>query len=372
MNHQYSDYLPRLYYLAAELNIPIPSTLQRLLPQGEVLASVAKMGISGTAVNFQINPNQLISLYNQGKEMGSNQVFPDEYRTLIGYAATITLDQETELDFQEKAAYFKAISAFMENKSEALVPTENASLATATGAEIIKWDSGFTPWDLITGGFYQGIVTVLGRTGHGKTSLMLAMMIEMKRKNPDMEMRFYESEIPMGLMLHKMRHRKDEAGFSEQDRMLTGYLDIQDIATFAKDYPNPKRAIFIDSPDVMAGGIGEGRRFALADLYRKLMFIKENSGIVVVSSQAKRNVRGILTAESVTEAWEKSHYSDVIIGVEKQTVDPTSPWTPVLSNIAKNRFGPWGNQVTFDFNYDTLEWRQTENMNQGGGDDDGW
>jgi hypothetical protein len=105
----------------------------------------------------------------------------------------------------------------------------------------------------------------------------------------------------------------------------------------------------------MAGGLGEGKRFGIEQIYRDLVAIKERSKLIVVASQVRRRDRATLTMESVAEAWTKVHYSDMLIGAVKlgKTV---RGYSQVRFQSSKNRFGLTDQEVTFGYNYADLSW----------------
>src|SRR6185369_13476416 len=127
-----------------------------------------------------------------------------------------------------------------------------------------------------------------------------------------------------------------------------------------------------DSPDVMAGGTLEGRRFALEEIYRDLIRLKQHCKHVFVASQARRQDR-TLSQESVAEAWAKAFYVDIIITMNRMGRG-TGQWSRVRSSVGKNRFGPPDRELNFSFNYADLSWEvdsaARENIGSGGEDED--
>ena len=129
--------------------------------------------------------------------------------------------------------------------------------------------------------------------------------------------------------------------------------------------------LFRSSPDVMAGGSGESKRFALEDIYMGLIRLKSLTKGIFVTSWPRRKDTTI-TMESVSEAWAKAWYSDIMIGWTKLGRSPNSGMNNVRLNVPKNRFGPSDNSVVFQYNYANLLWELTEGARSQMESDDDW
>jgi len=250
------------------------------------------------------------------------------------------------------------VNSYLRSKLSELVDNQEVSLeesAEYDDADLPKFQSGFTPLDDVLGGFYQGIVTLMAKTGQGKTSLMLSLMEAIRENDAADEIWFFEMEIPARLMMYRLRPARKRTKFLPADRIICGNTTSSQILARVRENPNPNRVIFVDSPDVMAGGLGEAKRFGIEAIYRDLVSVKECSKMVVVASQIKRGTRGRLSMEDVAEAWTKVHYSDILIGATKlgKVIRNLSQ---VRLTVSKNRFGLADQEVVFGFNYADLSW----------------
>lgn len=366
----------RAIYLAANCRINIPNIIARNVEQGVTIQEVAQRGILGTATEMGVDPQQLWELYQRGEKLGP--ATEDELRTILTLMAQENLESEKEsYALSEYMKAYGEVNDFLTGKGTSIIAKEEVSLGTNfQGSDIPKWNTGFQPLDLLLkDGLYQAILTIIGKTGQGKTSIMLALMAYMRIEGIIDEAWFYETEIPMQLMLYKLKHLRDSGRveFDPRDMMLTGLTSTQEIMKSIQSNPNKRRAIFIDSPDVMAGDAGEGKRFAIEHIYRDLVAIKDMSQVVIVASQGRRNDKQ-MTAESVAESYAKAQYSDILIGIQKGP--PTSQegqvWNNVQMNVAKNRFGASDIGITFPFNYSTLEYLITDKMVEDFQADEDW
>lgn len=367
----HSSQVPRLLYLASMLKIPMPRSLAKLIPQGDLINAVALKGLMGTSSEYQIAIEHLQGLAKAGAAGGPAHV--DEFRTLI---CSIGLDLvETRREDMVQTDYLKAmkvITAFSEGEGVMIEHAEASLEGDEGGEDMVKWTSGFEPFDIAIGGHYHSVMTVQGKPGHGKTSVMCAHLAMAKLTGAADEVWFYESEIPLNLMLYKMRHYRKMKVFGAKDRMVCGLITMQEILEQAEADPNPNRIIYIDGPDVMAGGTGEGKRFAIESIYRDLLRLKNTCKQVVVSSQAKRGAR-TLDLESVSEAFAKAQYSDILIGVTRHgVVNSNKNLSSVNLFVAKNRFGVPDTNYNFNFNYDDLTYEVLDVTPEGRFEEEDW
>lgn len=359
-------YLPRLVYLASEHKPPLPKPLARLLPQGDLIAQVASQGFTNAVLNGSLPAEQLEYLYSQGrfaitdngnkgvKKRRVNRGSPDEFRLLVGQIVSEELElSKDSLNFTDYLALYRVVHDYVVFGGDELVASEEVVLSeTREDVDMPKFNSGFEPLDLVLGGFYQGIITLMGKPGHGKTSLMLTLMEELIRTNQASSVWFYEVEIPMKLMLYKLRYSLKRTHFREDDRLVTGSFTTREIISRIQENPDPDRIIIIDGPDTMAVA-GEGKRFALEAIYRDLIRMKQLAKMVVVSSQPRRK-DGHLGMESVSEAWAKAQYSDVVIGIHRLGL--RGGMVEIMANVPKNRFGIPDREIKFLYDYEDLSW----------------
>lgn len=332
--------------------------LLKLLPQPDLLVEAAIHGLSGITSQFGIPQAQVNELYQEGGSLDPGSAA--EFRSLATQVIAGELDlRRDEFTLSEYLDRMAILNGYLTAGDQSLVANEDIPLDIVTDiGRLPKWESGFSPLDTILGGCYQGILTLIAKSGSGKTSLMLSLMEAIRSTSKSAELWFYETEIPSTLMLYRMKDIRERVQFTSRDRLICGDVTSDEIVRRVKSDPNPNRVIFVDSPDVMSGGSGEGKRFAIEKIYRDLVTVKEHSALVVVASQARRKDRGI-TLESVAEAWVKVHYSDMVIGMTKlgRIVQGLSQ---VKLSVPKNRFGMADQEITFGYNYANLEWKLAE------------
>lgn len=362
----------RILYLAAVHRMMIPNFISRLIPQGEIIAEVGVRGVLGAAQELNIDHLQLLRSFQEGELSGPGT--EEEARALIVEIALNNLDlNRDEYKFSEYVRNVNLASAYL-NVSDHLVDYAEVKLGSEViGEDIPKWMTGFEPYDLVTGGSYQGICTVMGKPGSGKTTLMLAIMHWLRKTGIADEMWFYETEIPMSLMLYKMRPLRADFQYTDRDRLVCGMVPVQQILQEAQENPNPRRIIGIDSADVLAGGGEDGRRFAIEDIYRDLVRLKNCSLMVFNASQMRRTDKTV-SIDSGSEAASKAWYSDIILGVHRLTTG-FSGMQQVTLNVPKNRFGVPDQAVSFRFNYERYTWDVPEFQKDqltAGQEEDGW
>lgn len=296
-------------------------------------------------------------LYTEGSKGGRGST--GEFQVIAAEVITSELDlRRDELTLTEYLSRMGELYQYLNSAGESLVAASEISLGDAPAhTPFPKFESGFTPLDDVLGGCYQGILTLMGKSGHGKTSLMLAMMEALRASEVASEVWFFEAEIPQQMMLYRTEPMRHRTKFRKADTLVCGSITISDILHRVREKPDPNRVIFIDSPDVMSGGIGDGRRFALEGIYRELVTLKERSKMVVVASQSRRR-EGKLSLESVSEAWAKVHYSDMVVGFSKLGATEQGQST-VRMSVLKNRFGLSDRYIKMAFDYGDLTWLST-------------
>ncbi len=363
--------LSRLIYLGSEYQPELPGkALLRYIPQVEILEAVIKKGIEGTSAQLDIPLEQLESLYQEGKASGKGNV--EEFRTLLSKMMLTEVEiRREQITLSTYLSNIKDISSYMEREGIVIVQHEEEDLGEfSEGNDIIeipKHNSGFIPIDLLIGGFYQGITTVIGRPGHGKTSLMITLMEEYRKSAQASSLWFFEVEIPKPLMLYRLSPLTNRTKFEKgKDRLICGSVSIGEIEAMVKENPDPDRIILIDSPDTMAAGTGDKKRFTIEDIYIGLIRLKPFVKSIFVTSWPRRNDRNI-TLESGAEAWAKAWYSDIVIGMAKLG-RVGQGYNTVRLNCVKNRFGIADNDITFKYHYGDLSW-EIDMASVGGNDD---
>lgn len=350
----------RLVYLAAEVNPPFPQNgLMKLVNQGDLLKKVASLGIQGASKDYGIPVDQLENLYSEGSSFGRGS--QEEFRILLSSQMLEALDLKKEdLPVSEYLQLTRRVAEYSTGAGVSIIETDVVDLSDDSNfdlslSQIPKWNTGFTPLDALTGGHYQSIMMLIGRPGHGKTSLMLSILEGIITTDIASSVWFFELEIPSKLMLYRILPIRERVAFRKgKDLLLCGNYSIDDVIEKVKADPDPDRIIFIDSPDVMAADTGEDKRFKLEQIYLKLIQLKWLCKAVIVATWPRRNDRSI-SLESAAEAWAKAWYSDIIIGLNKLGQARGGKHN-VRLNIVKNRFGPSEQETTFQYDFVDLDW----------------
>ena len=350
--------LSRLVYLAAEYSQKIPSRVTRWVPQGELINMVGTYGLRGAATELGVDLEQLKKLYLSGKkgDPGSKE----EFKTLIVSAAIEEIElQEEDLPLSQRVREISHLQRYLETGDDLLDGVKDAPMNKSMEDEqdLIKWNSGLTPLDLVTGGLYQGLVMLIAQPGTGKTSLMLTLMEELRKNDVASSIWFYETEIPLPLMLYRTKAMRQRTTFLEQDRMISGVVPITDIIQACAEDPDPNRIIFYDSPDVLAGGTPDSRRFVLESIFRDLVILKNHAKAVFVTSQPRRNDKTI-SMQSGAEAWSKAWYADLIFGAWKNGYYQGGG-TKLRLRVVKNRFGTSDQEILMKYHYPDCSWEET-------------
>ena len=263
----------------------------------------------------------------------------------------------SDLPMNQELRVMSILDSFVNHDESGMVQLEEVALGTVKNIpDVQRWNSGFTPLDLVTGGLYKGVLVIMARPGGGKTSTMIAMVEALKRTRPDCNIVFFEEETPQSLMLSRMKPVFDRIKFGKDDLLVTGGTTITEImdrlAERDRKMRKEKRIVFVDSPDTMPGLSAENRRFELGFIYRQLVKIKQqpSTELVVVASQPNRKSKGVLTLQSVAESWEKAWLVDMVIGINQAGFDR------LRMKVLKNRFGIPDQEVLYHFNFENFTW----------------
>lgn len=340
--------LARVVYLLDRHRLDIPRAISPLLPYGEILQAVGKNGADAVTTDLKLPDGQLISLRKTGKKNGPGSI--EELRLLLADLALGELEiRKDELGLSEYLKLSSLIHSFINNQNQ-LVTVDQVDLGSVEleKEDIPKFSSGFEPFDELFGGLYQGIMVILGKPGHGKTSVMLSMMESFRLNEAADSLWFFEIEIPSAMMMYKMRPIRGRTKFRVgKDLLFCGYHSMAEIAKMSQDEPNKERVIFIDGPDAMTGQAGPEKRFAIEHLMIDLVRMKEFNKLIVISSQVRRKDNQI-DLESGAESWAKAWYSDMMVGIKP--MGSTSK-KKMNARVVKNRFGPNERQATFRYDY---------------------
>lgn len=343
--------LGRLVYLLVRYRVQIPRRLRPLLPGGNWLSELHK-GV-GSASLHGIEMEDLSRLYRAGKKAGPGSA--DEAKALIAKAIDLGIRSDA-VEPLERIRVYSTLERFMvssEMLEEGMIQLDAMKDEGEEG--VPKFDSGFLPIDLVLRGCYQGILTIMGYPGTGKTSLMLTMMEEIASTESASSVVMFQNEIPKGVMAGRVRPITERVQFREGDLIICASWGTPEILSWVEEHPDPDRVVFFDCPDVIAEA-GEGRRFALEGIYQDLVKLKQVSKMVVTSSQPRRrDGPGSLSLTSVAEAWAKAWYTDMLVSIQVSGRGPQGRHQYRL-RVHKNRFGPSDGDIVFTYDLTDLTW----------------
>jgi len=365
----------RLLYLAHELRAPLPASLIKFIPQGEVVNAIASFGIAGVEAGMKLSRPQIQELLKAGAKDG--KATRDEWKYIISNLVTDSLiEQKDTMKLSEFMAKTDLLSKYI-NGGASIIATEEGGFS-ADGENIEKWDLGFGPFDSIFEGFYQGLFVILGSTGTGKTSHMLSLVEQLKKNKLCSEVWFFQTEIPRRMFEYRLKPILGRGAkfVKGKDRIFYGQQSLPEIIEMVKANPDPNRVIFHDSPDVLASSAEEGRRFELESLYRDLVILKALCKAVFVGSQVRRKDKAVKIT-SAAESWAKAWYADGMIGIQKLGFKGTNALMKAV--VVKNRFGPAEFEITYEYSMTQLTGTLTPKSkpraagwqdDEDGGDDD--
>lgn len=335
--------LARLVYLLVNHPMSIPNPVVKYLPGGEWIQALSQRGAGSTKVDL----DALSRLIELGEKWGpgSKAEAIDLIKVMVDEQLMVT----TDINIDERSRIYQTLERL---GIGALEETEIINLGDDSGEvlPIPKFDSGLTPLDNISGGFYQGIILLMGAPGTGKTSLMLTWMAMFRKLGWPGSLLYVENEIPPRMMKARSSVLKQTVKFGPNDKLICGPWTAQDVLDYVTRFPDPNRIIFFDSPDVgLGGGVNVEKRMHLESEYLKLISVKTRSGMVVASSWPNRSQRVITHMYQVSESVSKVWYADMVIGINPDI-------NGLHAIILKNRFGPSGAQVNFAYNLGDLTW----------------
>lgn len=314
------DVFSRLIYLLETMRINLPTWLVNKLPFADSL--------SKPLVLWSV---MMKSAHRKGSVYGEGSI--DEFKQCLD-----KIIQPELKTFEERKRFWDWANTlsnglFDENKETWLEDIEE-------GQSIEKFNSGFTPFDQVTKGFYESIVTVAGEPGAGKTSVLLSFMGALASKY---QIWYFQTEIPDDLIKQRISLVKPKT-IIKGSKVFCGNYSSADILEKVKKDPNPDRIIIYDSPEI---NTEEDEIKYFKKVYQDLVAIKQVSKMVVVTSQIKQGITwDQLGIYSLSGAASKARYTDIIIYVGRI-------YDTLLVKTAKNRFGQLGN-TSNKFDYETL------------------
>ncbi|MEK0324235.1 MAG: DnaB-like helicase C-terminal domain-containing protein [Nitrosopumilus sp.] len=347
--------LARLVYLVGTLKdrTPrLPKALRKYIPQMEIIEACTQ-GANAAAADLDVDVDRLRRLFKEGKRHGEPS--PEEIRTILS-REVMDSDKLDDLTLRQKTRVIALVDSYLNSSDDHMVAREETSLGSIKEIpKMHRWESGFTPLDLVLGGCYQGVHTIVARPGGGKTATCLSIASCIKKTHPKWNILFFEMEIPRNLMLARMGPLIEKGYFTEEDELITGGTTIADLVEKVKERrvarPDERLVIFVDSPDTMPGISMDARRFELGFIYRQLVKIKGQEGVeaLFVTSQPNRASKGPIQQRNIAESWEKVILSDSVTAIARAGFDR------LQIRSLKNRFGIEGLEVLYHYDFVTLE-----------------
>lgn len=315
----------RLVYATKHLNIVLPTWIKIKLP---FFLEIEKP--------LSLLSPLLQNAYRDGSVYGEATL--DEYKILLDKLCYANLES-----YEERQKFFSYINTLSDGLFE-----ENhvESIPNITeGEAIYKFDSGFFPFDQVVGGFYQGIVTVAGNPGSGKTSLLLSLAKELAQSYP---IWYFQTEIPLQPIKARLALLEPET-WHKESKLFSGNYNIDAILDLVKKSPDETRIIIYDSPEINLSSLPEIEYFKAT--YQKLVSLKMLSKCVFVTSQVKQNVGwDDLGVTSLSDSASKGRYTDILIYVARFG-------DTIVVKSSKNRFGEIG-QCTAKYDFAKLKLMQ--------------
>jgi len=332
----------RLVYLIIDHQIVIPKNVVKWIPGGDWLREIAISPVKFS----EGNPEQVISLYKKGKLLGPGT--RQEAAMLLGEYVDLLLDT-AELNWTAKHAVYEAIENL--GSLDHTLEYMEVDLGEPGDKEVIpKWNSGFLPLDAVTGGLYQGIITLMSPPGGGKTSLAMTIAEEVRKNNVCNSLLIVQTEIPGMLIKARMQPIFSRTQFKAGiDTLVAASWTTSDIIEYVEENPDPERIIIYDSPDTPIMGGGEGTRFMIAKAFKDLIDLKQKCKCIIVTTWPRRGDR-IMSLESASEGASKERFSDMLIAV-------TSGGGRVSLRVLKNRFGEAGKNISFNYDFANMVWQ---------------
>jgi GTPase SAR1 family protein len=333
-----------LYILHTNQELRVPKELIRYIPGGQWVQQVGEYGAGATDVNISM----VEALLAEGEKLGPGD--SKEGVIILQKMVDMTLRNETKLTTNQRLKVYRMLEGLRAIMSEQTVEIDLSDPGEIE--EIPKFDTGFQPFDAVTGGFYQGIFLLMGPPGSGKTSLMIALMETLRKNDYEGSLLFLENEIPASMMKGRFSHVFRRTKFKKGDKLICGPWNAHHILAWVKDNPDPNRVILFDGPDVIIGGdASQGTKAFIADEYITMIEMKSYCKAIIASGWPNRKSNQVAHFNDVGDAVEKARYADCIIGI-----NPMANNTLQLLGL-KNRFGPPNLDLTFGFDYGTLVWQ---------------
>lgn len=348
--------LERLFYMAVELRPDLPNTkLMGLLGKtwGPIIRAGAEHGLAGAAAALpKVSVDQLSSFYMAGADSGATPDL-DEFRAALAgriYDSICGNDSISQLDQIKLAG---SLGSWFDGISSAVGDSEmdwDAEVATPPFTK-----SGFWPLDQIHGsrGIPQGISTVLGAPGAGKTTIALALGIEWRRQNigPVIMM---QTEIPPSPLMMKISEMVgDEKLFRPGiDRIVFGPRNCQQKLERIIENPDPDTLLIFDSITGMCGqGESSESRTRYANLFHDMRQAANVSRMAFMFHHLKRGI-DIADQESGAGSRVVEQMSDNLFCLRKDDSPRPDGLSGVKIEALKLRYnGSIARPINFTFDY---------------------
>lgn len=309
----------RCIYLIESLKISLPNWLLTKLP---FCADLPKPRALWSKM--------LNAAWMNGKEFGEGSV--EEFKQVLDRLIFPDLKS-----YEERIAFW----SFLETLTSGVLIEENRVYSLEEmpdGREIPKFFSGFRLVDSVTQGLYQGLITIAGLPGSGKTSVVLGLLGELVKKFPCW---YFQSEIPADMILSRINLVKPEK-YVPGSKVFCGNYSVESIQELNKKEANLDRVILYDSPEIRTGLLEPLKYFDKA--YQDLIQLKQACRAVIVTSQIKQGLSyGTCDQYCLSDSAMKARASDIIIIVHREG-------NTLLAKTVKNRFGDlYSVSLPFDF-----------------------
>lgn len=320
-----SDIFCRLVYMLKTMKVNLPSWLKYKI---QFISDIEKPLVLFSPL--------MKAAYNKGAIYGETSI--EEFKQVLHKVVTGELKT-----FEESKRFWDYVNSltdglFEENQETWLEEIED-------GKEIEKFNSGYAPFDKITGGFYQGVVAIGGIPGHGKSSHLLSFMQQLVRFYP---IWYFQTEMPGDIIRARISKLKPSGFKPKTCKVFTGNYNTQSILKLIEQDPDPNRIIIYDSPEIMNTTL-EPKAYWLKTM-QDLVAMKMKSRMVCFTSQTKQGYTFEQLGEyGLSDAAEKFRYIDILIYVGRI-------FDRALFKTSKNRLGTTG-ETSAAYNYDTLQLR---------------
>lgn len=348
--------LERLFYMAVELRPDLPnSKLMALLGKtwGPIIRAGAEHGLAGAAAALpKVNMDQLSAFYMAGADSGAT---PDaaEFRAALAGRIYDSICGNDNISQLEQIKLAGQLGAWFEGMNSAVGDSEmdwDAEVATPPFTK-----SGFWPLDQIHGsrGIPQGITTVLGAPGAGKTTIALALGVEWRRANIGRVI-MMQTEIPPS----PLRMKIDEMIGKEKlfrpgiDRLVFGPRNCQQFIERIIQNPDPDTLLIFDSITGMCGqGESSESRTRYADLFHDMRQAVNVSRMAFMFHHVKRGV-DMADQESGAGSRVVEQMSDNLLYIKKDDTPRPDGLSAVKVEALKLRYnGSIARPLNFTFDY---------------------